>query len=201
MKLFYIPGSSSLASHIALREAAVAFELERVDHATRQTARGVDLRAIHPKGYVPVLQLDDGETLTEGSVIVQYVADLSPDKALAPPAGTMDRVRLQEWLAFMSAELQKCLGPLFNASIPAAGRERATARAFGHLTVVDDRLARRQYLVGESFTVADATLYVMSSWVRRLGLDLTRFPAVTCHFHRIDERAAVRAALAAEAAA
>jgi glutathione S-transferase len=200
MKLYWSPNACSLSPHIVLREAGLPFEMERVDLRANRTASGGDFRAINPKGYVPALQLDDGEILTEGAVIVQYLADLAPDAKLAPPAGTMARVRLQEWLHFIGTELHKGMSPLYNplasAEFKQSLRERLAAR-FGFLAgaLADGRA----YLTGDSFSIADAyAFYTLRAWRRNVAEELPA-PALQAYFDRIAARPAVRAALQAEA--
>src|SRR3954471_17423292 len=155
MKLYYSPGACSLSPHIALREAGLSFDLEKVDLRAKKTASGGDYLAINPRGYIPALQLDNGEVLVEGVAIVQYIGDQKPDSGLVPKAGTMERYRLQEWLTFISSELHKTFSPLFNPALPDESkkifRDRLTQR-FGQL---DKQLAGKEYLMGSKFTVAD----------------------------------------------
>jgi glutathione S-transferase len=200
MKLFYSPGASSLAVHIALREIDRTFELERVDLKTHRTTTGADFTQINPKGYVPALRLNGvgNDILTEVAAILQYVADLAPEYQLAPANGTFARYHLQEWLSFIGDEIHKQFGPLFHPETPAPTVERVRtkiARRFGYL---DRVLADRQYLLGETFTVADAFLYVMIRWCERFDFELRRWPNLDDYFHRIAARPAVQAALVAE---
>ncbi len=197
MKLFYSPGACSLSPHIVLREARLPFELERVDTSAGRTASGADYRALNPKGYVPLLQLDDGQLLTEGPVIVQYLADRAPEARLAPPAGTFERYRLQEWLNYVTSELHKSLGSLFNPSMPAEWRQATREAVAKKLDYVATQLAGREHLLGE-FTVADAYLYVVLGWTRPLDIDIRRWPALQQYRRRIGSRPAVQAALQAE---
>ena len=197
MKLYMAPGACSLSPHIALREARLDFELERVDRQKR-TASGESYLDVNPLGYVPALRLDDGQVLTEGQVIVQYIADLRPDARLAPPPGRFERYRLQEWLSFIATEIHKAFGPLFAADAPesfkAVAGERLTRR-FDH---VAQTLDSRRYLLGDVFSVADGYLYTMLTWRSYAGLNLDRWPVLQRYFDEIGERPAVRAALAAE---
>jgi glutathione S-transferase len=199
MKLFYAPGACSLSPQIALREAGLPFELVKVDLRAKKTEKGDDFLAINPRGYVPALQLDNGEVLAEGVAIVQYIADQKPESNLAPKAGTMERYRLQEWLTFISSELHKGFSPLFNPAIPddvkKVFRDRLTLR-FGAL---DKALAGRQYLMGSQFTVADGYFYNMTRWAKRVNLDLSAFPNVTAVAARIEARPKVQEAVQAEA--
>lgn len=196
MKLYYSPGACSLASHIALVEAGLPFTADKVDMRSRQTGEGRSFTAINPNGYVPALELDNGEILTEGQAILQYVADQKPASQLAPPAGTMARYRLQEWLSFISTELHKNFGPLLRPGGPEEpktnARDKLSAR-FGH---VANHLASRQYLVGDHFTVADAYLYTILTWSR--VFDLAPWPVLVAYRDRIQQRPAVQQARAAE---
>ncbi len=198
MKLFYSPGACSLAPHIVLRELGLAFELERVDTKKGTTATGADFSRINPKGYVPVLQLDDGTYLTEGPVISQYLADRKPQAGLAPPAGTMERYRLQEWLNYTTSELHKSLGSLFNPAMPADWKEltrQALARKFAFIA---SQLEGRDHLLGAQFTIADAYLFVVLGWTRWLDISLDAWPVLGAYQERIAARPTVRAARSAE---
>ncbi|OGN44873.1 MAG: glutathione transferase GstA [Caulobacterales bacterium RIFCSPHIGHO2_01_FULL_70_19] len=195
MKLYYTPGACSLSPHIVLREAGFNFELEKVDLATHRTETGADYYQINPKGYVPALVLDDGQVLTEGAAIVQYLADLKPDARLAPPAGTLERARMQEQLTFIAAELHKAYGALFS---PAASQEakaaarRDVARRLDH---VERQFADgRSYLLGEQLTVADIYLFVVAGWAREKGIDLEARPKLAAFLKRVGDRPSVRAA-------
>jgi glutathione S-transferase len=199
MKLFYAPGACSLSPHIVLRELGLPFALETVDLKTKKTESGADFTAINPKGYVPALQLDDGEVLTEGAAIVQYLADKHSPGTLAPIAGTVERARLNGHLNFISAELHKAFGPLFNPALAPEAREAAIANIGRKLDVVENTFADgRPYLTGPSFTVADAYLFVVLSWAPKLGVDLARWPHLGEFSRRVTARAAVQAAMAAE---
>lgn len=199
MKLFYAPGACSLSPHIVLCELDLPFALEAVDLKTKKTESGADFTAINPKGYVPALQLDDGEVLTEGAAIVQYLADKHAPGTLAPLAGTVERARLNGHLNFISAELHKAFGPLFNPALAPEAREAAVANIGRKLDVVEKALADgRLYLTGPNFTVADAYLFVVLSWAPNLGVDLARWPRLGEFSKRVIARTAVQAAMAAE---
>ena len=199
MKLFYAPGACSLSPHIVLRELGLPFALEAVDLRTKTTEAGTDFKAVNPKGYVPALQLDDGEVLTEGAAIVQYLADKHAPGTLAPVAGTVERARLNGHLNFISAELHKAFGPLFNPALTPEAREAAAANLHRKLDVVEGALADgRPYLNGPSFTIADAYLFVVLSWAPKLGVDLARWPHLGAFSQRVAARSAVQAAVAAE---
>ena len=198
MKLYYSPGACSLASHIALLEAGIPFSADRVDMRTRKTSDGRDFATVNPNGYVPALEIDNGEVLSEGQAILQYLADQKPAAQLAPPAGTMPRYRLIEWLSFISSELHKGFSPLLRPGgaedVKAAAREKLGVR----LTYVANYLASRQYLVGEHFTVADAYLYTILTWTRIAGIDLSAWPVLAAYRERVQQRPAVQAARQAE---
>ncbi len=199
MKLFYAAGACSLSPHIVLRELGLPFELEAVDLRTKRTASGADFAAINLKGYVPALRLDDGEVLTEGPAIVQYLADKHAPGTLAPAAGTVERARVNGHLNFISAELHKAFGPLFNPPLTPEAREAAVAGIGRKLDVVDRMLADgRPFLTGQDFTVADAYLFVVLSWAPNLGVDLARWPRLGAFSARVGARPAVQAATAAE---
>jgi glutathione S-transferase len=200
MKLYYAPGACSLSPHIVLREAGRRFDLERVDLTTHRTASGTDYFTINRKGAVPALQLDGGEgaPLTEGPAIVQYIGDLAPELHLVPPNGTFARYHLQEWLNFISTEIHKQLGPLFEPKLPTAYGEHLRGKVGGRLLYLQDVLDDRAFLMGETFTVADAYLFVMLQWCPRFGIDLELYPNIDDYEHRIADRPAVQAALAAE---
>ena len=198
MKLYLCPGTCSVAPHVALEEAGLAYETELVDLRTKKTAGGGDYLATNGKGYVPALQLDDGELLTEVPIIVQYIADLAPERHLAPPAGSKERRRLQEWLNFIGAELHKGFGPLFNPKMPAEGKAAIGERLDLRLGYVDAALAKSSYLLGESFTVADTYLYAVLRWTKPMQIDLGRWPSLRAYFEHIAQRPAVQTVLKAE---
>jgi glutathione S-transferase len=195
VKLYFSPGTCSLSPHIALREAGLSFDLERVDFATLRTQSGVDFAIINPKAYVPVLELDNGERLTEGAAIVQYIGDQSPETKLAPPAGTLERYRLQEWLNFIAMELHKVYAPLFDAEAPEATRQRAKANLSRRLDFIQGALGSRPFLMGETFTVADCYLFTMLTWMKPAGLDPAAWPTLGAYFKRVIARPAVKAAI------
>jgi glutathione S-transferase len=199
MKLYYSPGACSLSPHIVLRESGARFELERVDFSTRKTAGGADFNQINPKGYVPVLQLDNGEVLTEGAAIVQYIADQHPDANLAPQPATLERVRLQEHLNYIAAEVHKGFSPLFSKDLDDAGREAAKKKLAVRLDYVEKVLADgRSFLLGNSFSVADAYLFVVLSWTKPTGIALDKWPHLQSFATRVAGRETVQAALKAE---
>ncbi len=199
MKLYYAPGSSSLIPHIALREAELPFEPIKIDEHTKAISGGGDFRSVNPLGYVPALVLDDGTLLTEGAAIVQYIADLVPERNLAPPSGTIERVKLQAWLNFLASEMHKGgFSPLFYKGIPEEGRDvfrERLRRRFFHL---EGHLSSNEYLMGSEYSVADAHLFVVSNWASWVNFDLSAYRAVLAHRERIGARPAVAAALAME---
>ena len=198
MKLYYRPGACSISPHIALCEAGIPHQIDNVDLQAKKTESGADYLAINPKGYVPALQLDNGEVLVEGVAIVQYIADQRPESGLAPKAGTMERYRLMEWLTFISSELHKSFSPLFNAAMPDEGKKIFRERLALRWSYVDKQLAGKTYLTGSNFTVADGYLYNMVRWAKRVELDLSGCPNVTAFAARVEARPKVVEALKAE---
>jgi glutathione S-transferase len=200
MKLYYSPGACSLAPHIALREADRMFELERVDLRAHRTAGGEDYYTINPKGYVPALRLDgpDSMVLTENAAILQYIADLVPERRLAPASGTFARYHLQEWLSFISSEIHKQFSPLFHPDTPALMQERNRSKIADRFGYVANPLAERDFVMGEAFTVADCYLFALLRWTERFEIDRTEWPALERYFQRVLQRPTVQAALGAE---
>ena len=198
MKLFYLPGACSLAPHIVLREAGLPFELVRVDLKSQTTADGKPFGSISSKGQVPALQLDDGEVLTEGPVIAQYVADQVPARRLIPEAGSRERYRVTAWQNFITSELHKGYTPLFNPLFDAAARKVAADILLRKFTWVDSQLGEDGWLCGPDFTVADAYLYVVAGWSAWVSLDLSQLPRLQAYLARVAARPAVQAARAAE---
>ena len=198
MKLYFSPGACSLSPHIAAREAGIELQMEKVDTATKKTASGRDFLAINPKGYVPALELDDGQVLTEGPVIAQYLADRKPEAQLVPPHGTPERYRVQEMLGYVNSEIHKSFGPLFNSKTLPEVREERMAYLHKRLGLLEKRLAGQRYLFGEQFTVADAYLFTVTNWASHVKLDLSAFPALLAFQQRVAARPAVQAALKAE---
>jgi glutathione S-transferase len=198
MKLYFSPGACSLSPHIVLREAGLPFELERVYNSKKQTASGADFNGINPKGQVPTLQLDDGELLTEGPAIVQYLADRKPESGLAPAAGTMARYRLQEWLSFIGSELHKQFSPLFSPKTPEETKTTQREYLARRIAHVARSLEGKPFLMGDHFTVADAYLFAVLSWSKLVGVDLAAWPVIGEYLGRIAARPAVHAAMEAE---
>ena len=198
MKLYYSPGACSLSPHIVLHESGLAFEPVLASTKTHKLQDGTDYYTINPKGYVPLLELDNGERLSEGPAIVQYIADLVPAKKLAPPAGTMARYRLMEWLNFVSTEVHKSYSPLFNPAMPEEGKKVYRDRLITRYQYLEQQLAGKSYLMGDEFSVADAYLFVVTSWAKHVGVDVTGFGNVMAFMERMGKRPSVQAALKAE---
>ncbi len=198
MKLYFSPGTCALAPHIALYEAGLPFEAQRVSLRTHKLADGSDYYAINPKGYVPTLEFDDGDRLTEGPAIVQFIADQAPDKRLAPPPGSRERYHLVEWLNFITAELHKGYSLLFNPAMPDEAKALTRTKLLERYRFVDERLAGRPHLLGEHFTVADAYLYVVTRWAPLMNVDLSGLANVAAFMERVAARPAVQQALQAE---
>lgn len=197
MRLYFAPGACSLAPHIALREAGLPVELDKVDLRTRRTASGADYTQINPKGYVPALRLDDGTVLTEAGVILQYIADRQPG-TLAPAFGTLERYRLMEWLNFLATEIHKQFSPLFNPKITPEWKDDQLQRLSGRFELLARHLAERPYLLGQAFSIADAYLFTLLRWTKLFDIDLSKWPALQDYVARIEARPAVQAALRAE---
>ncbi len=198
MKLYFSPGACSMSPHIALREAGLGFDMVRVDLGTKQTADGADFKAINPKGYVPVLALDDGSVLTEGPAIVQYIADQAPASKLAPAAGTLPRYRLMEWLNYITSELHKGFSPLFNPKASDEVKAFARDALMQRFDYLSTQLQGKSYLMGETFTVADGYLFTVLSWTKPTQIALSKWPVLSAYSERIAARPAVREAMRAE---
>lgn len=198
MKLYYAPGACSLSPHIVAHEAGIPLQLEKVDLKAKRTEHGDDFWQINPKGAVPCLVLDNGEVLTEGTAIGQYLADLKPASGIAPANGSMARYRLQEMLGYINSELHKTYSPLFNEATPAELRDDRTAYLHKRYALLEQRLAAHEWLVGEHFSVADAYLFTVTNWAKHVGVDLSSFPAVIAFQQRVAARPAVQAAMQSE---
>lgn len=198
MKLYYSTGACSLSPHITLREAGIPFQLEKVDLKTKKTQSGEDFTAISSKGYVPHLILENGEHLTEGVAMIQYLADQNPESSLAPRNGTMERVRLQEWLNYIATEVHKAHFPLFHPDTGTAAADVYTSKlkkAYDYLTI---SLMNKNYLMGDNFTIADAYLFTVLNWAGFVKIDLGPWPVLTAYLQRVSERPKVKEALKAE---
>ena len=198
MKLYYAAGACSLSPHIVALEAGIPVELIKVDNKAKRTASGEDFLHINPKGYVPALQLESGELLTEGPAIVQYLADLKPETGLAPANGTTARYRLQEMLGYINSELHKSYSPLFKPDTPDAVREERQAYLRKRYAFLEQRLAKHDWLIGDQFTAADAYLFTVTNWAQHVKLDLSDFPAIVAFQQRVASRPKVQSALQAE---
>jgi glutathione S-transferase len=198
MKLYYAPGACSLSPHIVLRESGLPFDLEQVDNKEKKTKSGQNFWDVNPKGQVPVLELDEGGRLTEGPVIVQYLADKKPGSGLAPACGTPERYRVQEWLNFTTSELHKSFGPIFRPTTPEEYKKISKENLGKRFDWLDKQLADRQYLMGDKFTIADAYLFTILRWSPRIEIDLGRWPNLKAYVDRVAARPKVREALQAE---
>jgi glutathione S-transferase len=198
MKLYYSPGACSLSPHIALYEAGLPFTAVLASTKTRKLQDGTDYTTISPKGYVPLLEFDNGERLSEGPAIVQWIADQAPAKKLAPAAGTMARYRLQEWLNFITSELHKSFSPLFNPTMHEDAKAYYRARLLDRFKYVDQQLEGKDYLLGSDFTVADGYLFVVTRWGGYVGVDVSPFKNLGAFMARVGARPAVQQAIKAE---
>jgi glutathione S-transferase len=198
MKLYYSPGACSLASHIALREAGLPFEAIKVNGRTKVTAGGDDYLKVTPKGYVPALQLDDGQVLTEGTAILPYIADRNPAAQLAPAAGTLQRYRLHEWLGYINSEIHKNFGPFFAPNSTDEMKAIARQNLAKRFDFTQQQLEGRPFLLGDTFSVADAYLFTVLGWTRHVGIDLGQWPVLQAYHARIGARPTVVAAMQAE---
>lgn len=198
MKLYYSPGVCSLSPHIALHEAGLQFEAVMASTKTHQLADGTDYYTINPLGYVPLLELDDGTRLTEGPAIVQYIADQAPEKNLAPANGTLARYQLQSWLTFIGTEIHKGFSPLFYPTTPEEYKTTVKEKLLSRFQWLDGQLAGKEYLMGDTFTVADGYLFTVSNWTARVGPDISGLPNLAAYRARVGARPAVQAAMRAE---
>jgi glutathione S-transferase len=199
MKLYFAPAACSLAVHIALREAGIAVDLVAVDLATHQTADGADYLAINPRGYVPLLELDDGSRHTEVAALLQYIGETAPGAQLLPATGARERLEVTKWLTFVSSELHKVFSPwLWHKETADSTRKAVREKIALRLAEVDQLLATRAFLAGEQFTVADAYAFTIIRWAPMLGIALKPYPNVDAYLQRVAARPAVQAALQAE---
>jgi len=198
MKLYYSPGACSLSPHIALHEAGLAHTSVLASTKSHKLQDGTDYYGINPLGYVPLLELDNGERLREGPAIVQYIADQAPAKNLAPANGTMERYRLQEWLTFIGTEIHKGFSPLFNPATPEEYKSMAREKLQQRLQWVDGQLAGKQYLMGDQFTVADGYLFTVTNWAKPTNTDISALANLAAYRDRVGARPAVQAAMKAE---
>jgi glutathione S-transferase len=198
MKLYYAPGACSLAPHIVAEELGAKVDLVKVDLGAGKTADGADFSKINPKGYVPALALDNGEVLTEGPVISQYLADQKPEAGLVPKAGTLERYRLLETLGYINSEIHKTFSPLFDKSTPQEVRDNRVAYLQKRYAILDQKLAGRDFLFGDRFSVADAYLFVVTGWAPHVQVDLSQYANLQAFQKRVAARPAVQAAMKAE---
>jgi glutathione S-transferase len=198
MKLYYAPGACSLSPHIVLLEAGLPFSMEKVDLKTKKTEKGTDYLTINSKGGVPALQMDDGRVLTEGPAVVQYLADLKPESALAPPPGSFERYRLIELLNYITSELHKGFSPLFNPGISADWKAAVLQNLDKKFQWLNAYLGNKNYLMGDTFTVADSYLFTVLSWSSHFAIDLAKYHALTAYLARVGHRPKVQEALKAE---
>jgi glutathione S-transferase len=198
MKLYYSPGACSLSPHIAFREAGLQVTLVKASTKTHQLDDGTDYYTVNPKGYVPLLELDDGERLSEGPAIVQYLADRNPASGLAPAAGTMARYRLQEWLNFITTELHKQFAPMFAPNTPPEYKQILKEKIAKRFDWLAEELKGKDYLLGKQFTVADCYLFTVLRWTGFVDLDLAKWRVLAAYEARVAARPKVREALIAE---
>ena len=198
MKLYFAPGACSLSPRIALLEAGLPFTTQKVDTKTKQLDGGGDFWAINSKGYVPTLKLDNGQVLTEGPAIVQYIADQNPESGLAPKAGTMERYRLQEWLNFITSEIHKGFSPLFDPTLSPEVKQVFKDKLGKRFDWLTTQLTGKQYLMGDVFTVADGYLFTVLNWCQWVGIDLAKWPLLKDYQSRVSARPKVQEALKAE---
>ncbi len=198
MKLYFAPGACSLAPHIILEETGQTHELEQVDLGTKKTASGEEYTKINPKGSVPAIQLDDGQILTEVAVVLQYIADQKPEAGLSPQAGTMERYRLLETLNYISSEVHKTFGALFNPDVKGDWREAQLGAVAARCDHLSRRLDGNAHILGDAFSIADAYLFAVLNWSNMLNIDLTNWPALTGFLDRVSSRPGAQAAMKAE---
>jgi glutathione S-transferase len=198
MELYYVGGACSLAPHIVLNELGLPARLNKVDLGKGRTADGRDFKTVNPKGYVPALQLDNGEVLTEVAAILQYLVDQAPNRGLAPVAGTFERYRFIEWLTFVSSEIHKGFGPLWSPTIPAETRTATIEKLGKRFGYLDAHFAQNSFLMGETFTAADAYLFTVTNWAHVHKIDLSPYPKLQAYLQRVAGRPAVQAALETE---
>ena len=198
MKLYFAPGACSLAPHIVANELGIPLTLEKVDTSTKKVADGSDFWTVNPKGYVPALRLDNGELLTEGPAISQYLADTKPAAKLVPANGSFERYRLQEMLGYINSEIHKSYSPLFNPKTPPETRKDREEYLHKRYALIEKQLTGHPFLFGEQFTIADAYLFTVTNWANFVKLDLSAFPNLLAFQKRVADRPAVQAAMVAE---
>ena len=198
MKLYYAPGACSLSPHIVSKELGLPISLQKVNTKDKSMEGGGDFWSINAKGYVPTLELDNGERLTEGPAIVQYLADQKPDAGLAPKNGTLERYRLQEWLNFLTSEVHKQFSPLFRPNTPEDYKPVAKENLAKRFDWLDQQLAGKEYLLGSKFSVADAYLFTLLRWTKPTQIGLDKWPNLKAYVERVGARPKVKEALKAE---
>jgi glutathione S-transferase len=198
MRLYFAPGACSLSPHIVSRELGLSLDMKKVSTKDKTMEGGGDFRQVNPKGYVPALELDNGQVLTEGPAIVQYLADQKPEAGLAPKAGSFERYKLQEWLNFITSEIHKQFSPLFRPTTPDEYKKIAKENLATRFEWLDKQLAGKQYLMGGSFSVADAYLYTVLRWTKPMQIDVSKWPNVAAYMERVAARPKVKDALKAE---
>lgn len=198
MKLYYFNGACSLSPHIVAVEAGIPVTLVKANLKNKTAADGSDFTKINSKGAVPALQLDDGRVLTEGPAIVQYLADLKPETNLAPKFGTFERYQLMELLNYITSELHKSFSPLFSPATTAEMRETIISQLGKKFDWLVSSLGAKQFLMGDTFTVADAYLFTILNWSNYVKVDLSPWPTLVDYQARIAARPKVREALQAE---
>ena len=198
MKLYFAPGACSLSPHIVARELGLPVQLQKVNTKDKSMEGGGDFWKVNPRGYVPVLELDNGERLTEGPAIVQYLADQKPEAGLAPKNGTMERYHLQEWLNFLTSEVHKQFTPLFKPNTPEEYKKIAKENLANRFGWLDQQLAGKDYLTGKQFTVADAYAFVLLGWTKPTQIDLSQWPNLQAFHKRVAARPKVKEAMQAE---
>jgi glutathione S-transferase len=198
MKLYYMPGACSLATHILLAEVGAKYGLERVGR-DKTTEHGEDFMAVNPKGYVPALRLDDGEIVTENVAIHSFIADSHPDSHLLPANGTRERLRANELIVFISTEIHKGYSPLFSPTLPDEAKAGYREKLATRYALIEKQLGDgRTWLTGETYTTADAYLFTVSTWAKPLNVDLSTFTRVQAWLGRVAARPAVKTAMTAE---
>jgi glutathione S-transferase len=198
MKLYYAPGACSLAPHIVMRELGTKIELVKVDLGTKKTDKGKNFMPINMKGYVPTLEVKKDENLTEVAIILQYLADKSKTTKFLPKAGTMARYRAMETLNFISSELHKSIGGLFNKAMPDEGRKLIAERVAKRLDYVDALLGKQKFIAGKTYSVADAYAFTVMNWGQWVGVDLKPWKNISKYMEVVSKRPAVQEALKAE---
>lgn len=199
MKLYYKPGACSLASHIALTEAGASFDVEEVDTKEKRTESGKDYLAINPNGYVPSLELDSGDIITEGPAILQYIADTNKAAGLAPEGGTLERARVNQFLNYVGTELHKAFSPFFGPELDSEARQKVEAGVAKRFDYLEGVLSDgREYITGDQFTIADLYLFVVSNWSNFVGIDLKKWPNLAAFVARVAARPAAQKAMGAE---